>query len=559
MAALFSLPASDMIQNHQPPLSPRSKQSTTSLSTPYHTIQSSSAIRQQVQQPQSQPRSSKPGRRPSSSALSTGSITSAKPKPKPKRNSGAAAAAAATAASAALQDETQHVVNYPATPYDWSYMPLEHAHQVDRSVTIARKRYATSVDERHFLTVFEYLVNNQWIMWDYYSGYVHLTGLWKAIGNTKADIVKLVDNSPDLEPVIRRVRGGFLKIQGTWLPFDIAKTLASRTCYHIRYALIPLFGTQFPESCLKPDEPGFGQLQLTITETVRRRRKRITHHDDSDPFNLAVKKKIVAKPEPGIADSIPAQQSSYFNLSYSPNSHFSYPIASTSQSFSSVIGFPSSFEFPTRRIFQRSLSSPSSHSAPVKLDFLRYSPLVSSPSDFLDALQATKSLQLLASGAIPRKNSEGYQSIQSSPSVFPEHAIESVSDDEFEEDQGRDFECGGVLWRWDGNQNLDVVGYFPQDHAIAPGADQPRTVPDIDGLLGFANVVEETERYAQSRHRHGTPALSHGSSSPVDNTMRALSSSPKLVNITNNSDSNEDFSKDEYCARNVMDISGLLS
>lgn len=141
---------------------------------------------------------------------------------------------------------------------------------------IVMKKYSTSVDKRGFLTVYEYKINEQWIIWDYHTGYVHLTGLWKAIGNNKADIVKLVQASPDIEEDIKRVRGGYLKIQGTWVPFEIAQKLAARTCYHIRFALIPLFGESFPSMCLTPQQPGFGQLQLTDPEesTKRRRRKR---------------------------------------------------------------------------------------------------------------------------------------------------------------------------------------------------------------------------------------------------------------------------------------------
>lgn len=54
---------------------------------------------------------------------------------------------------------------------------------------VATKRYATSVDERNFLTVYEYMVNGQWVIWDYHTGYVHLTGLWKAIGNSKVSLL----------------------------------------------------------------------------------------------------------------------------------------------------------------------------------------------------------------------------------------------------------------------------------------------------------------------------------------------------------------------------------
>jgi hypothetical protein len=53
-------------------------------------------------------------------------------------------------------------------------------------------------------------------MWDQENLYVHFTGIWKALGKTKADIVKIIDANPILESIIRKVRGGFLKIQGTW-------------------------------------------------------------------------------------------------------------------------------------------------------------------------------------------------------------------------------------------------------------------------------------------------------------------------------------------------------
>ena len=37
-----------------------------------------------------------------------------------------------------------------------------------------------------------------------------------------ADIVKMIDSQPDLASVIRRVRGGYLKIQGTWMPYEVS-------------------------------------------------------------------------------------------------------------------------------------------------------------------------------------------------------------------------------------------------------------------------------------------------------------------------------------------------
>ncbi|ODV65083.1 hypothetical protein HYPBUDRAFT_150472 [Hyphopichia burtonii NRRL Y-1933] len=141
------------------------------------------------------------------------------------------------------------------------------------------KKYSTSAIDplRNYLVVFEYSINNHWIIWDYETGFVHLTGIWKASlndsksmeesslpkSNSKADIVKLLESTPkQYHPYIKRIRGGFLKIQGTWLPFNLCKVLARRFCYHIRYELIPIFGTDFPDYCLKPNDDGFGELKL---------------------------------------------------------------------------------------------------------------------------------------------------------------------------------------------------------------------------------------------------------------------------------------------------------
>ncbi|ODQ66209.1 hypothetical protein NADFUDRAFT_50130 [Nadsonia fulvescens var. elongata DSM 6958] len=143
-------------------------------------------------------------------------------------------------------------------------VPDDQKNLIPNPELIATKRYTTSIDERNFLTVYEYQVNNQWIIWDYHTGYVLLTGIWKAIGNNKADIVKLVENSPELSPYLKRIRGGFLKIQGTWLPYEMVKKLAGNFCYNIRYSLIPVFGLDFPSLCLLPSEVGFGHLQLNI-------------------------------------------------------------------------------------------------------------------------------------------------------------------------------------------------------------------------------------------------------------------------------------------------------
>lgn len=137
---------------------------------------------------------------------------------------------------------------------------------------VSKGRYITSNDSRGYIPVYEYPLNGQWIMMDIDDGYILWTGIWKALGNSKADIVKMIDSQPDLAPVIRRVRGGYLKIQGTWMPYEVALRLSRRVAWPIRDDLVPLFGPTFPSTCLSPDQPGYGQVVSTASGRRRSRR-----------------------------------------------------------------------------------------------------------------------------------------------------------------------------------------------------------------------------------------------------------------------------------------------
>ncbi|KAF7773131.1 hypothetical protein Agabi119p4_5298 [Agaricus bisporus var. burnettii] len=139
---------------------------------------------------------------------------------------------------------------------------------------VVKGRYITSNDPRGYIPVYEYPLNGQWIMMDIDDGYILWTGIWKALGNSKADIVKMIDSQPDLAPLIRRVRGGYLKIQGTWMPYEVALRLSRRVAWAIREDLVPLFGPTFPSTCLSPDQPGYGQV--VASGNTRRRARRNT-------------------------------------------------------------------------------------------------------------------------------------------------------------------------------------------------------------------------------------------------------------------------------------------
>jgi hypothetical protein len=44
----------------------------------------------------------------------------------------------------------------------------------------------------------------------------------RGLMETIADVVRMLDNMPELSPHIRRVRGGYLKIQGTWMKYEVS-------------------------------------------------------------------------------------------------------------------------------------------------------------------------------------------------------------------------------------------------------------------------------------------------------------------------------------------------
>ncbi|BFZ54994.1 hypothetical protein PYCC9005_002032 [Savitreella phatthalungensis] len=258
---------------------------------------------------------------------------------------------------------------------------------------LKRSKYATSVDERGYLSVYEFMLNEQHIMWDYHTGFVHLTGIWKALGNSKTDIVRLVDAHPELEGVIQRIRGGFLKIQGTWVPFDLCKTLAQRTCYPIRHALISVFGPEFPDQCLKPDAIGYGTLTLNdaaaLAATAHKRKRSQTTTVTPTSTTIATER------------DLPRRSSGASGLDALPRSI-------------ELAGFASPSE-----------------------------------NDVLDLLQASRSLQRLSTGMSCVRGSMSSASFGSTDG----HNASPIAN----EDEGGEIEIAGTLYRWDGQADLRVL------------------------------------------------------------------------------------------------------
>ncbi|GAA5938550.1 Xbp1p [Sporobolomyces koalae] len=141
-------------------------------------------------------------------------------------------------------------------------------YQTDK--TIVERNYATSSDTRG--SIYEYQIRSSphKVMVDRETGYVLITGFWKALGRIKADVIRLIESQPEIAPVVRKIRGGLLEVQGTWLPFEIAKKVAQRVAWPLRDELIPVFGPSFPSTCLSPDQPGFGDLVLSDPGSLER-------------------------------------------------------------------------------------------------------------------------------------------------------------------------------------------------------------------------------------------------------------------------------------------------
>ncbi|SNX87635.1 uncharacterized protein MEPE_06345 [Melanopsichium pennsylvanicum] len=127
-------------------------------------------------------------------------------------------------------------------------------------------KYATTGGDRGFMAVFEYDVRGHTMMINVDTSFVRFTSITQALGKTKVNFGRLIRNCPALDPHITKLKGGYLSIQGTWLPYDLAKELSRRIAWEIRDHLVPLFGYDFPASCLRPNSDGFGQLAIGASQ-----------------------------------------------------------------------------------------------------------------------------------------------------------------------------------------------------------------------------------------------------------------------------------------------------
>ncbi|KUM61271.1 hypothetical protein ACN42_g5841 [Penicillium freii] len=94
------------------------------------------------------------------------------------------------------------------------------------------------------------------VMWDYNIGIT-----------TPA---KMLNQNPGLRDICHSITGGALSAQGYWMPYEAAKAMAATFCWRIRYALTPLFGTEFPAMCIPPTDRKTHGRMVIPPEIVQR-------------------------------------------------------------------------------------------------------------------------------------------------------------------------------------------------------------------------------------------------------------------------------------------------
>ncbi|CAL5874282.1 uncharacterized protein PFLUO_LOCUS8571 [Penicillium psychrofluorescens] len=101
------------------------------------------------------------------------------------------------------------------------------------------------------------------VMWDY------------NIGLTTPG--KMINSNPGLKDICHSITGGALAAQGYWMPFEAAKAISATFCWKIRYALTPLFGSDFPSLCIPPEDSSrFGRM--IIDQAIVKRATEIANY-----------------------------------------------------------------------------------------------------------------------------------------------------------------------------------------------------------------------------------------------------------------------------------------
>ncbi|PQE29079.1 APSES transcription factor Xbp1 protein [Rutstroemia sp. NJR-2017a BBW] len=124
--------------------------------------------------------------------------------------------------------------------------------------------------------------NKTWtVMWDYEIGLVRITPFFKCFKYPKTMPGRMLDLNPGLKDISHSITGGALTAQGYWMPFECARALCATFCHKIAYALVPMFGPDFPSQCSSPGAPEHCLMKIdpsiTITATVQAEKYRLKY------------------------------------------------------------------------------------------------------------------------------------------------------------------------------------------------------------------------------------------------------------------------------------------
>ncbi|CAI6319580.1 unnamed protein product [Periconia digitata] len=195
-------------------------------------------------------------------------------------------------------------VNYPPFDYDihdnkelaahhrsFSLFPMGDVtgKGVRRIPYASHKKDFTDKTGRDAFEVYHYHYHNdrrekEWaVVWDYNVGLVRITPFFKSLGHPKTAPAKALKESPGLMDISYSITGGSLICQGYWVPYQAAKALASTFCYDIRWALTPIFGPDFPSTCVHPKDASFQKYRLdpSIVRFCTQETNRFRHERDA--------------------------------------------------------------------------------------------------------------------------------------------------------------------------------------------------------------------------------------------------------------------------------------
>ncbi|KAI5249003.1 hypothetical protein E4T43_01114 [Aureobasidium subglaciale] len=100
------------------------------------------------------------------------------------------------------------------------------------------------------------------VMWDYQIGLVRITPFFKACNYPKTQPNKVLSLNSGLRELSFSITGGAIAAQGYWMPYGCARAVCATFCWHMRWALTPIFGPSFIRDCLPPNHPGFARFTI---------------------------------------------------------------------------------------------------------------------------------------------------------------------------------------------------------------------------------------------------------------------------------------------------------